>query len=41
MFEKVKIWLDVNKLALNIDKANNIIFESPRHSYPVPVSIEI
>ena len=30
--KKVKIWLDVNKLSLNIDKTNFIIFKSPQHS---------
>ena len=29
--EKVTIWLDVNKLSLNIDKTNFIIFKSPQH----------
>ena len=28
----MKIWLDVNKLSLNIDKTNYIIFTSPQHS---------
>ena len=39
--KKVKMWLDVNKLALNIDKTNFIIFKSPQHSCPVTVSIKI
>ena len=26
--KKVKVWLDVNKLSLNIDKTNFIIFKS-------------
>ena len=30
-FEKVKMWLDVNKLSLNIDKTNFIIFKSPQN----------
>ena len=39
--KKVKIWLDVNKLSLNIDKTNFIIFKSPRHFSPDKVSIKI
>ena len=31
--KKVKMWLDVNKLSLNIDKTNFVIFKSPRHSF--------
>ena len=30
--KKVKMWLDVNKLSLNIDKTNFIIFKSPSTS---------
>ena len=30
--KKVKEWLDVNTLSLNIDKTNFIIFKSPQHS---------
>ena len=30
--KKVKTWLDVNKLSLNIDKTNYIIFKSPQNS---------
>ena len=29
---KVKMWLEVNKLSLNIDKSNFIIFKSPQRS---------
>ena len=36
-----KIWLDVNKLSLNIDKTNHIIFKSPQHSSSETVSIRI
>ena len=39
--KKVKIWLNVNKLSLNIDKTNFIIFKSPQHSAPETVSIKI
>ena len=37
---KVKLWLDVNKLSLNIDKTNFIIFKSP-HLPSDAVSIKI
>ena len=37
----VKKWLDANKLALNIDKTNFIIFHSPHHSLDRTVSIKI
>ena len=30
--KKVKMWLDVNKLSLNIGKNNFVIFKSPQHS---------
>ena len=30
--KKAKVWLDVNKLSLNIDKTNYIILKSPQHS---------
>ncbi len=33
--------LDVNKLSLNIDKTNFIIFKSPQHSSPETVNIKI
>ena len=36
-----KMWLDVNKLALNIDKTKFVIFKSSQHSSPVTVSIKI
>ena len=39
--KKVKMWLDVNKLSLNIDKTNFIIFKSPQHPSPETVSINI
>ena len=38
---KVKMWLEVNKLSLNIDKTNFIIFKSPQHSSSETVSIKI
>ena len=38
---KVKMWLDVNKLLLNIDNTNFIIFKSPQHSSPEEVGIDI
>ena len=38
---KVKLWLDVNKLSLNIDKTNFIIFKSPHHPSSDTVSIKI
>ena len=37
----MKMWLDVNKVSLNIDKTNFIIFKSPQHSSPENVSIKI
>ena len=37
----VKKWLDANKLALNIDKTNFIIFHSPHNSLDRTVSIKI
>ena len=39
--KKVKTWLDVNKLLLDIDKTNYIIFKSPQHSSSETVSIKI
>ena len=39
--KKVKIWLDVNKLSLNVDKTNFIIFKSPRHPLTEAISIKI
>ena len=35
------MWLDVNKLSLNIDKTNFIIFKSPQHSFTEVVNIRI
>ena len=37
----VKKWLDANKLALNVDKTNFIIFRSPKHSLERTISIKI
>ena len=37
----VKKWLDVNKLALNVDKTNFIIFHSRQHSLNKSVNIKI
>ncbi len=39
--KKGKMWLDVNKLFLNIDKTNFIIFKSPQHSSTKVVNIRI
>ena len=39
--KKVKQWHDVNKLSLNIDKTNFIIFKSPQHSSLGTVNIKI
>ena len=38
---KVKMWLDINKLSLNIDKTNFIIFKSPQHSSSEIINIKI
>ena len=38
--KKVKMWLDVSKLSLNIDKANFTTFKSPRRSVTEAVSIK-
>ena len=38
---KVKLWFDVNKLSLNIDKTNFIIFKSPHLPSSDTVSIKI
>ena len=38
---KVKTWLDINKLSLNIDKTNFIIFKSPQHSSSDIINIKI
>ncbi len=37
---KVKSWLDCNKLALNIDKTNFVLFHSPRKKVPDLINIE-
>ena len=39
--KKVKLLLEVNKLSLNIDKTNFIIFKSPQHSSPGTTNIKI
>ena len=39
--KKVKMWLDVKKLSLNIDKTNFIIFKSPSTILSDKVSIKI
>lgn len=39
--KKVKSWLEVNKLSLNISKTNFIIFKSPQHSSSETVNIRI
>ena len=36
----VKSWLDCNKLALNIDKTNFVLFHSPRKKLPDHISIK-
>ena len=35
------MWLDVNKLSLNIDKTNFMIFKSPQHSSAETGNIKI
>ena len=37
--KKVKMWLDVNKLSLNIDETNFVIFKSPQHFSPETATI--
>ena len=37
--KKVKKWLDANRLALNIDKTNFVIFHSPHVTVPEPIVI--
>ena len=37
--KKVKKWLDANKLALNIDKTNFVVFHPPPIKIPEPVTI--
>ena len=39
--KKLKVWLDTNKLSLNIDKTNFIIFKSPQRSSSDIVNIKI
>ena len=38
---KIKKWLDINILSLNIDKTNFIIFKSPQHSSSEIINIKI
>ena len=38
-WRKVKKWLDANRLALNIDKTNFVIFHSPRTKLPESIVI--
>ena len=38
---KVKSWLDCNKLALNIDKTNFVLFHSPRKKLPDAIDIKL
>ena len=38
---RIKKWLDANKLALNIDKTNFVIFHSPQNSLNDTVNIKI
>ncbi len=39
--KKVKSWLDCNKLALNIEKTNFVIFHSPRKKLPALVDLKL
>ena len=39
--KKVKMWLNVNKLSLSIDKTNYVIFRSPQNSLSKAVNINI
>ena len=39
--KKVKMWLDVNKLSLNIGKTNFFIFKSPKHSTHQTMNIKM
>ena len=39
--KKVKTWLDVNRLSLNMDKTNFIIFKSPQHHSAEVVKIKV
>ena len=39
--KKVKMWLDVNKLSLNIGKTNFVIFKSPKHSTHQTMNIKM
>ena len=39
--QKVKYWLEVNKLSLNIDKTNFVIFHSSRKKLPDDIGIKL
>ena len=39
--KKVKTWLDVNRLSLNMDKTSFIIFKSPQHHLTEAVNIKV
>ena len=39
--QKVKSWLEVNKLSLNIDKTNYVVFHSPRKKLPDDIGIKL
>ena len=39
--KQVKKWLDANKLALNVDKTNFVIFHSPKKSLDEAINIKI
>ena len=39
--KKVKMWLNVNKLSLNVNKTNYVVFRSPQHSLSKAVNINI
>ena len=38
--KKVKKWLDANRLSLNIDKTDFVIFHPPRIKIPEPVIVK-
>ena len=39
--KKVKTWLDVNRLSLNMDKTNFVILKSPQHYFTEVINIKI
>ena len=39
--KKEKIWLDVNRLSLNLDKTKFITFKSPQHHFTEVVNIKV